>query len=229
MPSPNASSSEPAACIRRLAAAARRRSRSPSSHPSRVRPRTRTERDQADRHCRERRSEVGLEPRDQVREQADLGEQTQGKGRGNRHEARLSKERSARRRCLRCRRGNGRFTPQETPRQRTDDRDRGAGHHKGGERQPDARDQCGPQRRENDTADAGAIEGDADRLRPVALEPRRDHGVERRAAHRRPSCAAQQQAPAGIATACCAFAQASAPAPASTAPPSVTRPTPKRR
>jgi len=74
------------------------------------------------------------------------------------------------------------------------------------------------------------IEGGADRLRPVALEPRRGPMALSRRPRSSPTILRRSAANAGTSChACCAFVQARAPTPASTAPPSVTRPTPKRR
>jgi hypothetical protein len=127
--------------------------------------------------------------------EADLGEQAQGKGNRDRQECRLPEQRSPRRRHVDLGCDGGWLTAQEPPGKRTDDGDRRDGYRHRRQGQARACDQGGPKRREQQAADAGAIEGGANRLRSVALEPRHHHGVDCdcRAAHGRPSCTTQHK------------------------------------
>src|SRR6266542_2558467 len=62
----------------------------------------------------------------------------------------------------------------------------------GGHGKSELCDQHGPQRREDQAADARSVERETERLWPVFLEPRRHHGVDRRPAGRGPSRPTQQ-------------------------------------
>ena len=133
MPSPNANSSDAGGLHQEdWRPPARRRSRSPQQPSQQGAPQDRAERDQADRHRRER-------PRRSRARAARSNARTSRSGRtgpGQRPTEIVTKpgcrsERPARRRRLRQSARQRQVTPQETPRQRTDDYDRGAGHHEG--------------------------------------------------------------------------------------------------
>ena len=72
------------------------------------------------------------------------------------------------------------------------------GHHDrpdrgGGERKAQRRDGRDPERREDDTADAGAVVGHRQRCWPAHRVPRRHDGIHRRRTHRHPAGAAQDR------------------------------------
>src|SRR4029077_12111631 len=73
----------------------------------------------------------------------------------------------------------------------SDDRDHARPDHVRRNREAETVDERYPQWNKYDAADASAIEGEAERFRSFAIEPRNDHGVERCTAGHGPAGAAE--------------------------------------
>ena len=175
---------------------------------------------QAHQDSGRRSAEHRHQQREEMRDQPDLHEQPQRHRRREGEEATVAPERAARQAALyrHGRAGGGRqdlailhlpqrlrcmgehMVGQEPDRGHHDCTDDGCGNGKAPGR--NGRD---PQRRKDDTADAGAVIGHRQRCRPAQRVPRRDDGVHRRRTHRDPARAAQdrreQQLP-GLARQC---------------------------